>query len=125
MSSGFPMVRLRRLRQHPLLRELVRETELSVRDLILPLFVRHGSQVRQPIASMPGHSQMTVDFLAEEIREVVDLGIPAVILFGIPAAKDAAGSLASLDNGVVQQAIRKIKELTVDVLVITDLCFCE
>jgi porphobilinogen synthase len=125
MSSGFPGLRLRRLRRHPLLRELVRETEVTARDLILPLFVRHGTKVKQPIASMPGHSQMTVDHLTEEAREIVDLGIPAVILFGIPAAKDFSGSLASLDDGVVQQAVRAIKKATSDLLVITDLCFCE
>jgi porphobilinogen synthase len=125
MSTGFPSLRLRRLRQHPLLRELVRETELSVRDLILPLFVRSGSRIKQPISSMPGHSQLTVDCLAEEVREVVDLGIPAVILFGIPAAKDDTGSLACRDDGIVQQAIRAIKQTSEDLLVVTDLCFCE
>src|SRR5262249_31971283 len=124
-SPAFPNLRLRRLRQHPALRELVRETEIGVRDLILPLFVRHGSNVRQPIASMPGHAQISVDLLSAEIREIVDLGIPAVILFGIPAWKDMAGSAASRDDGVVQQAIRKIKETARGLLVITDLCFCE
>jgi porphobilinogen synthase len=125
MSSGFPTVRLRRLRQHPGLRDLVRETELSLRDLILPLFVRTGTKVRQPIESMPGHAQLTPDLLAEEAREVERLGIPAVLLFGIPAAKDATGSLACLDNGIVQQGVRAIKVSTSDLLVITDLCFCE
>src|SRR5262249_7798342 len=124
-NPAFPNLRLRRLRQHPALRELVRETEIGVRDLILPLFVRHGSNVRQPIASMPGHAQISVDLLSAEIREIVDLGIPAVILFGIPAWKDMAGSAASRDDGVVQQAIRKIKETAKELLVITDLCFCE
>jgi porphobilinogen synthase len=124
-SSGFPAVRLRRLRQNPLLRELVRETDLSVRDLILPLFVRAGTKTRQPIGSMPGHAQLTVDCLADEAREVADLGIPAVILFGIPAAKDATGSAASLDDGIVQEAIRTIRQTTRELLVITDLCFCE
>ncbi|MSR60585.1 MAG: porphobilinogen synthase [Planctomycetaceae bacterium] len=124
-NAGFPSVRLRRLRQHPLLRELVRETELSVRDLILPLFVRHGTKTAQPIASIPGHSQLTVDLLPDEVREIADLGIPAVILFGIPAAKDATGTLACLDNGIVQQAVRTIKDTTRELLVITDLCLCE
>lgn len=122
---GFPTLRLRRLRQHPLLRELVRETELSVRDLILPLFVRSGSKRKQPIQSMPGHCQLTLDDLADEVREIVDCSIPAVILFGIPAAKDSIGSSACLDDGIVQQAIRKIKQTSRDLLVITDLCFCE
>jgi porphobilinogen synthase len=124
-GSGFPNLRMRRLRQHPALRELVRETEIGVRDLILPLFVRHGSNVRLPIASMPGHAQLSVDLLGPEIREIADLGIPAVILFGIPAWKDMTGSAASRDDGVVQQAIRKIKETARELLVITDLCFCE
>src|SRR5262245_13641252 len=124
-NPAFPNLRLRRLRQHPALRELVRETEIGVRDLILPLFVRHGSNVDQPITSMAGHSQLSVDLLGPEIREIADLGIPAVILFGIPAWKDMTGSAASRDDGVVQQAIRKIKETDKGLLVITDLCFCE
>jgi porphobilinogen synthase len=124
-SPGFPNLRLRRLRQHPALRELVRETEISVRDLILPLFVRTGTKTRQPISSMPGHAQLTVDLLAEEVREVDGLGIPAVILFGIPQWKDITGSAASLEDGVVQQAIGKIKSAAPDLLIITDLCFCE
>ncbi len=124
-SPGFPNLRMRRLRQHPALRELVRETEVSVRDLILPLFVRTGTNTRQPIGSMPGHAQLSVDLLADEVREVADLGIPAVILFGIPQWKDMTGSAASRDDGVVQQAIGKIKSAAPDLLVITDLCFCE
>jgi porphobilinogen synthase len=118
---------MRRLRQHPVLREIVRENELGVRDLILPLFVRPGRQVRQPIASMPGHAQMTVDLLAAEVREIRALAIPAVILFGIPDHKDNSGS-ASWDDqrGIVQQAIREIKQVAGDeLLVMTDLCFCE
>src|SRR5579863_3604454 len=94
-SSGFPDLRLRRLRQHPALRELVRETDFGVRDLILPLFVRAGTNTRQPIGSMPGQAQLTVDLIADEVREVADLGIPAVILFGIPQWKDMTGSAAS------------------------------
>jgi porphobilinogen synthase len=124
-GGAFPNLRLRRLRQHPALRALVRETEVSVRDLILPLFVRHGTGERQPIASMPGHAQISVDLLADEAREIADLGIPAVILFGIPQYKDLTGSAASLDTGVVQQAIRKIKDASNDLLIVTDLCFCE
>lgn len=124
-GPAFPNLRMRRLRQNPVLREMVRETELSVRDLILPLFVRHGTNTRQPIASMPGHSQITADLLAKDVAEVVDLGIPGVILFGIPQWKDMTGSAALRDDGVVQQAVRKIKESARDLLVITDLCFCE
>ena len=89
---------MRRLRQHPALRELVRETELTVRDLILPLFVRHGSNTRQPIASMPGQAQVSIDLLAGDLSEIVDLGIPGVILFGIPPWKDVSGSAASRDD---------------------------
>ena len=125
--TGFPTVRLRRLRQHPKLREIVRENELRVNDLMLPLFVRHGSGVRQPITSMPGHCQMTVDHLAAEIREIELLGIPGVILFGIPQEKDAIGSDSWNDEaGIVQQAVRAIKDAAKsDLLVITDVCFCE
>ncbi|MBI3860679.1 MAG: porphobilinogen synthase [Planctomycetia bacterium] len=121
----FPQLRMRRLRQHAALRELVRETEISVRDLILPLFVRPGSNARQPIASMPGHDQLSADLLTDEAKAIVELGIPAVILFGIPAWKDLTGSAALRDDGVVQQAIRKIKSAAPDLLVVTDLCYCE
>jgi porphobilinogen synthase len=116
---------MRRLRQHPALRELVRETEVTVGDLILPLFVRDGTKTRQPIESMPGQFQLSIDLVAPEVKEVADLGIPAVILFGIPKWKDITGSAASRDDGVVQQAIQKIKAASPDLLVITDLCFCE
>ena len=124
-SPGFPSVRLRRLRSNPRLRDLVRETELNPRDFILPLFVRHGQNQRIPIKSMPGHDQMTVDHLPREIDEIASLGIPAVILFGIPEHKDAVGSDAYDPNGVIQQAVRAIKATRIDVLVITDVCFCE
>src|SRR5882672_1272389 len=97
-SPRFPQLRMRRLRQHPALRELVRETELSARDLILPLFVRTGTNTRQPISSMPGHDQLTVDLLADEVRAIGDLGIPAVLLFGIPQWKDMTGSAAARDD---------------------------
>lgn len=124
-SVGFPSVRLRRLRSNPRLRDLVRETELNPRDFILPLFVRHGQNQRVPIRSMPGHDQMTVDHLPREIDEIAALGIPAVILFGIPEHKDAVGSDAYDPNGVIQQAVRAIKATRLDVLVMTDVCFCE
>ncbi|HLJ12404.1 MAG TPA: porphobilinogen synthase, partial [Planctomycetaceae bacterium] len=124
-GPGFPNLRMRRLRQHPALRELVRETEVCIRDLILPLFVRPGTGTRQPIASMPGHAQLSVDLLSAEVREIVDLGIPGVILFGIPAWKDLTGSAAVRDDGIVQQAIRKIKDASAELLVIADLCLCE
>ena len=121
----FPIVRPRRLRRHPRLRELVRETSLSPHDLILPLFVRHGQDQEVPILSMPGHSQLTVDRLPQEIREIEALGIPAVILFGIPEHKDAVGSDAYSATGIIQQAVKAIKEVTSNLLVITDVCFCE
>lgn len=121
----FPSVRPRRLRRPPRLRDMVRETTLSPNDFILPLFVRHGQNERVPIVSMPGHSQMTVDLLPAEIQEIEQLGIPAVILFGIPEHKDAVGSDAYATDGIIQQAVRKIKETTSNVLVITDVCFCE
>jgi porphobilinogen synthase len=105
---------------------MVRENELSVKDLILPLFVRHGQNTRQPISSMPGHAQLSVDLLADEIRSIEALGIPAVILFGIPEHKDAVGAESWDDDGIVQQAVRAIKDTARrDLLVIVDVCFCE
>ena len=123
--GGFPSVRLRRLRSNPRLRDLVRETELNPRDFILPLFVRHGQNQRVPIRSMPGQFQMTVDQLPNEVSEIAKLGIPAVILFGIPEHKDSVGSDAYDPNGIIQQAVRAIKAAQPDLLVITDVCFCE
>src|SRR6516225_11835006 len=102
----FPATRPRRLRQHPVLRELVRETELSIDDLIYPLFVRPGRGVKKEIASMPGNFQLSVDRLVEEVGAAVELGLRAFILFGIPAHKDAVGSSALDDEGTVQQALR-------------------
>lgn len=116
---------MRRLRTHAKLRDLVRETQLSPHDFILPLFVRHGNNQRVEISSMPGHAQLTVDLLADEISEIEALGIPAVILFGIPEHKDSVGSDAYADNGIIQQAVRAIKQSGSQVLVMTDVCFCE
>jgi len=121
----FPTTRLRRLRQHPQLRDMLRETHLAPHDFILPLFVRHGRGERVPIGSMPGHSQLTVEHLAGEAREIAALGIPAVILFGIPEHKDAVGSDACSDSGIIPQAIRAIRDAAPELLVITDVCFCE
>ncbi len=120
-----PQQRLRRLRQHPSLRHLVQEHRVSLKDLVLPLFVKAGITQPQPISAMPGHTQWPVDALDEEIAEIVSLGIPAVMLFGVPAYKDAMGSAALLEGGVVQQAVRRIKQLAPDLLVMTDVCFCE
>jgi len=124
-SGQFPSVRLRRLRMNAKVRDLVRETQLDAKDFILPLFIRHGAGQKIPIKSMPGHFQMTVDFLADEIAEIESLGIPAVILFGIPETKDAVGSDAYAEQGIIQQAIREIKRVNSNLLVITDVCFCE
>lgn len=121
----FPNTRLRRLRQHPKLRELVCENRLDVNDLVYPLFIKEGQQIKKPIASMPGQYQMSIDQLDSEIKEIASLKIPAVLLFGIPADKDEVGSASWQDNGVIQSAIRKIKQIAPDLLVITDVCFCE
>jgi porphobilinogen synthase len=123
--AAFPALRLRRLRQHPVLRELVRETTLDVRDFILPLFVCPGRGVRKEITSMPGHAQMSVDRLVEEVGEARELGIRAVILFGIPETKNAVGSSACDPQGIVAEALRALKKACNDVLLITDECFCE
>jgi porphobilinogen synthase len=122
---NFPTTRLRRLRYHPAIRQLVRETHISPAQLILPLFVRTGTGERHEIASMPGHYQLSTDVLAEEVREIVDLGIGGVILFGIPADKDATGSDSFSDHGIIQQGIRAVKEAAPDLLVASDVCFCE
>lgn len=124
-AASFPRLRLRRLRLNPALRDMVRETRLSVQDFIYPLFVRHGRTVQQPVASMPGVSQWSVDRLPAEVEEVARLGIPAVILFGIPARKDALGSENYDPNGVIPQAIRAIKRAVPEMIVISDMCFCE
>ena len=117
--------RLRRLRQNPALRQMVRETRLSVDDLVYPLFVTQGRGVRSEIEPMPGVYQLSVDALASEIEEVVDLGIPAVLLFGIPSTKDPAGTGAYDSSGIIQEAVREIKQNSPDLLVITDVCLCE
>jgi porphobilinogen synthase len=122
---NFPIYRPRRLRRNEKLRELIRETSLEPRNFIYPLFVGPGRDKVQPIPSMPGVAQWSVDRVAKECADVQSLGVPAVILFGIPERKDAVGSEAYADDGVVQQAIRAIKEKLPDLLVITDVCLCE
>jgi len=104
---------------------MVRETRLSTDDLIMPLFVRPGENVRREIPSMPGNFQMSIDVLTEEAQSIEALGIPAIILFGIPDGKDAVGSEGYADDGIVQQAVRAIKEATNELVVITDVCLCE
>jgi len=125
LTTPVPTFRPRRLRLTAGIRRLVRETTLSPADFVYPLFVRHGRDQRVPIKSMPGVAQLTVDKLAAEAREIAALGIPAVILFGIPAAKDATGSDNTSSDGIVPQAIRAIKDAVPDLLVISDMCFCE
>jgi porphobilinogen synthase len=125
-EASFPISRARRLRHNPLVRELVRETALSPRDFILPLFVRPGRDVRKEIPSMPGNYQLTIDRLTDEVGAAYDLGLRAFILFGIPTHKDATGSSALDDGGIVQQALRALRETFKDrIVLITDECFCE
>ena len=121
----FPIKRLRRLRYNPTVRDLVRETILTKNDLIYPLFVVPGEKIKNEIRSMPGVFQMSIDVLVEECKEVEKLGIPAVILFGIPDHKDEVGSGAYDPNGIIQQAVRAIKKAVKKLLVITDVCLCE
>lgn len=121
----FPDLRLRRLRRTEKIRSMVRETSLSVNDFIYPLFVIYGKNKKEEIKSMPGIYRYSVDRILEEVDEVVKLGIPAVILFGIPEKKDPEGSSAIDENGEVQQAVKKIKKAYPDLVVITDVCLCE
>ncbi len=122
---SFPVVRMRRLRQSEALRRMVRETRLSVDRLVLPLFVRPGEGVRRPIASMPGNFQCSADELVADCREAAALGIPAVLLFGIPSSKDAVGTEGYAPGGIVQQAVRAVKDAVPDLVVVTDVCLCE
>jgi porphobilinogen synthase len=121
----FPSTRLRRLRRTEALRGLVRETELSARDLIQPLFVVAGESVREPVDSMPGVERFSISELVAEATEIASAGIGAVLLFGVPASKDESGSGAYDDEGVVQMAVRALKEAHPELTVITDVCLCE
>lgn len=125
MQANFPKSRLRRLRMNSTIQKLIRETELRVHDVILPLFIRYGENIKIPISSMPGHYQLSLDNLVDEVREIEDLGIPGVILFGIPESKDSQGLSALNSQGIIQTAIGTIKDIAPDLLVISDLCFCE
>jgi porphobilinogen synthase len=122
---AFPQTRLRRLRSTHALRGLVRETSLAAGDLVYPMFVAHGIDRRQPIASMPGIDHLSIEHAVEEAGEAASLGIPAVLLFGLPAAKDDEGSGAWDEEGIVQLATRALKEAHPQLIVITDLCLCE
>ena len=121
----FPQYRGRRMRASSSLRRMVRETTLSVDDLILPLFAIGGKGIKNPIASMPGHCQLSVDNIVKAAKEAHDLGIPSVMLFGLPEKKDALGTSAYAKNGIVQRAVREIKNKVPDLCVITDVCLCQ
>jgi len=123
--ASFPTVRMRRTRQNEKLRGLVRETHLNVEQLIYPLFIAEGLKEPNEVASMPGIMQWPLEQLGREVERVADLGIPAVLLFGLPEQKDEVGSEAYNPQGIIQQAIRRIKAATPDILVITDVCLCE
>lgn len=125
-SGVFPTARLRRLRYNPGVRRLTRDTILSPDRFILPLFVRPGKELRIPIAAMPGQYQLSLDELVKEVKEIESLGIGGVMLFGIPDVKDAVGSDAMSDDGIIAQAIRACKDVVgKDFLIVSDVCFCE
>jgi porphobilinogen synthase len=124
-QSAFPTTRLRRLRYHPLVRELVRETRLSPANFVLPLFVTAEKNTKREIASMPGQFQWAPDRLGEAVRQIADLGLGGVLLFGIPQEKDSLGRDSYHQNGIVQQGIQAVKEAAPNLLVMTDVCFCE
>ena len=121
----FPEYRARRMRQNEAFRRMVRETQLSVNDLILPLFAVEGRDVQNPIPSMPGHCQMSVEHLVAKVREAAAAGVPAVILFGLPDKKDPLGTRAYAADGIVQKAVREVKQAVPDMAVITDVCLCQ
>jgi porphobilinogen synthase len=120
-----PMFRPRRLREKPLLRTLVRETALAIDDLVYPLFVVHGRGIREPIGPMPGQHRLSIDELVKECKDAAGMGIPAVLLFGLPEEKDPRGSEAYAEDGIVQQAVRAVKDTVPNLLVVTDVCLCE
>ncbi|RAV22020.1 porphobilinogen synthase [Paenibacillus contaminans] len=122
---AFPVVRHRRLRGSQAMRNMVRENQVTVHDLVYPIFVTHGTNVKEQIPSMPGVYHFSLDTLEEELKEIVALGIQAVLLFGVPAYKDAVGKSASDDEEIVQQATRRIKSLYPELLVVADTCLCQ
>ena len=122
---SFPTTRLRRLRGNVNIRRLVRETEISPADLIYPMFAIYGKNVRNPVPSMPGVFQLSIENLITDLEEVVDLDIPGIILFGIPETKDELGSSAYYENGIMQRAVQEAKSAYPDLLIITDVCLCE
>ena len=122
---NYPEYRPRRLRQNENFRRMIRETKLSVDDMVYPLFATVGKGVKKPISSMPGNFQMSVDHLVKEVAKARDLGIPAVLLFGIPEKKDETATGAYARDGIIQRAVKEIKNKVPDILVITDVCLCE
>lgn len=122
---GFPLTRMRRLRQSEPLRRMTQETRLAREDLVLPLFVVEGRAVREPVSSMPGVFRFSVDQVVDECKRVADLGVPAVILFGIPDSKDSRGTGADASDGIVQRAVSAIASAVPDLVIITDVCLCE
>jgi porphobilinogen synthase len=121
----FPVYRPRRLRESPLMRSMVRETSLRIDDFVYPLFAVHGRGVREPIASMPGQFRLSIDELLKECKDAASMGLPAVLLFGLPRDKDPRGTEAYAEDGIIQQAVRAVKDTIPDLLVITDVCLCE
>ncbi len=122
---AFPVTRLRRMRQTEVIRNLVRETTLTRNDLMMPLFVCPGKGVDNPITSMPGNSQLSVDKLVEKSKELFDNGVQSILLFGIPESKDETGEIACGHNGIVQQAVRALKKEVPDLFLVADICNCE
>lgn len=122
---SFPIVRNRRLRGNAAIRNLVRENQVTVNDVVQPIFVTHGTNVKSEIASMPGVYHFSLDRVKEEIDEITQLGIQAILLFGVPDHKDATGTSAFMDDGIVQQATRLIKEINPNLLIIADTCLCQ
>lgn len=121
----FPEYRARRMRANDAFRKMICETVLNVNDLILPLFAIHGKNVKNPIDSMPGHYQLSVDNLVKQARKAYELGIPAIMIFGIPEKKDPLGTLAYSKKGIVQKAVKEVKNALPDLAVITDVCLCQ
>jgi len=121
----FPAYRPRRLRKNENFRRMIRETQISIDDLAYPLFVISGKDLKKPINSMPGHFQMSIDHVVKEVQKAQAAGIPAILLFGIPQKKDELASGAFIKDGIIQQAVRRIKDKVPDIVVITDVCLCE
>lgn len=123
--NNFSFSRLRRLRANNVIRQYVSENSLNINKFVYPLFIRHGKDIKEPISSMPGCFNLSIDYLKTEIEEIVTLGIPGVLLFGIPELKDPVGSDCYSKNGIIQNAIKTIKDIAPDLYVITDICLCE